>query len=249
MGEHWNLPNDGSGRWVAEDTRQRDPRGSLPAASLRPFEQGAFFRLLHRPPRWLACQDVLLATDNTDRVHLIAVVEPVPEVSAARDSQDSRMLLLLLPLLWVSRDNIGYTWKAVGMIEDHIPAASSSVGKGNIHMPMGWGDISWEAFDLANRPAAAVGEDKAAHNLMPVRAAGGMAQPGNIHMDNQQPEQAEKGIYLVEQHLVAEPYVVISPWGRPGLETQLMGVVEEDISDLFHKNRAPQLCPVIFSPD
>lgn len=136
------------------------------------------------------------------------------------------------------------------MIEDHIPAAASSfVDKGNIQMPMGWGDISWAAFDLANRPAAAVGEDKAAHNLMPVRAAGGMVQPGNIHMDNQQPEEVEKDIYRVEQHPVAEPYVVISPWGRLGLETQLMGVVEEDISDLFHKSRARQLCPVIFSPD
>mmetsp|Transcript_13368 Transcript_13368/g.28922 ORF Transcript_13368/g.28922 Transcript_13368/m.28922 type:complete len:138 (+) Transcript_13368:777-1190(+) len=136
----------------------------------------------------MICQDVSPATDNTDHVRLFAVVVPVQEVSAAQDSQDWDILQ------WVSKDNIGCTWTAVEMIEDHILAASSFADRGNIHMPKGWGDIDWVVFDLANKPAVEVGEDKAAHSLTPVRAAEGMVRLGNIHMDIHQPERVETSI-------------------------------------------------------
>jgi len=116
------------------------------------------------------------------------------------------------------------------MIEDHIPAASSFVDKDNIHMLKGWGDTVRVVFDSANRPAVAVGEDKAAHNLMLPRAAEGSLRVGNIHMGNHPFENAEKSIcWPVEQ--VVERDVVTERWQRPALETHWMGPQGEDTSD------------------
>jgi len=81
------------------------------------------------------------------------------------------------------------------MTEDRILAASSFADKGNIHMLKGWGDIETVAFDLANMPAVAVGEDKAAQNPMLLKAAEGTVPLGNIRMDSHQFENAEKDIW------------------------------------------------------
>ena len=123
-------------------------------------------------------------------------------------------------LQWGSKDNIDYTWRVVEMIEDRILVASSFVDKGNIHMRKGWGDKDWVVFGLANKPAVAVGEEKAAHNLMLVRAAEGMVRLDNNHMDNQQFEKAEKGICPADQaDQVVECGVVIELRERPALGT------------------------------
>jgi len=129
---------------------------------------------------------------------------------------------------WVSMDNIGYTWKVVEMIEDHILAASSFVDKGNIRMPKGWGDIDLGVFGLANRPAGEVGEDKVARSLMPVRGAGSMDHLGNIHMDNHQLEKVEMNICLVEHQVVERDGVISQSLWRPPLGKCWMRVEEED---------------------
>lgn len=131
---------------------------------------------------------------------------------------------------WVSKDNIDCTWKTVEMIEDRILAASSFVDKGNIHTPKGWVDIEKVVFGLANTPVVAVGEDKAAQNPMPVKAAEGKVPPGSIHMDNHQFENAEIDIW----RLLGSPVdrdVVIGMWEHPALATHQLGPRGEDISD------------------
>jgi len=116
------------------------------------------------------------------------------------------------------------------MIEDHILAASSFVDKGNIHMPKGWEDKEKVVFDLANTPVVAVGEDKAAQNPIPVRAAEGKVPLGNIHMDNHQFENAEKNIWRLLDSPVGLD-VVTWMWEHPALETFQPGPRGEDISD------------------
>lgn len=115
------------------------------------------------------------------------------------------------------------------MIEDHILAASSFVGKGNNHMPKGWGDREKVVFDLANTPVAAVGEDKAAQNPTLVKAAEGKVPLGNIHMDNHQFESVEKNIWRLLDSPV-ERDVVIGMWKHPALEMYQPGPRGEDIS-------------------
>lgn len=97
---------------------------------------------------------------STDCVHLFAAVDHVQlQVVSAAQRQDSQGYYKR----WASQDNhIDCTSKDGDIV--HILAAPSFVDKGNSHMLTGWGGIERVVFDLANKPAEAVGEDKAVHN-------------------------------------------------------------------------------------
>jgi len=104
-------------------------------------------------------------------------------------------------------------------------------------------------FDLANRLAVVVGEDRGAdHSLMLVRVVGGRALLGNIHMDSHPLAKVEMDICCSVDHFV-EGDVVTEPRWPPAPETKQREPQGEDTSDLFHKSQARQLCQAISSLD